>query len=82
MSVGPTRRSDRLAASQDPHLIEIMAEASYERWRTGAPHLPAWPRTSDAYRDATRQDIRAALAAAEASGFRFERVAQSGGSRA
>jgi hypothetical protein len=52
-------------------LVELMARGSYEHWRTRVPHRPPWDALTDAYASATRSEIRAALEAAIAAGWRF-----------
>lgn len=62
-------------AQADPRrqLVELMASAAYERGRPLGSSRPPWPETLDQWRQDSRDQMEAALTAAERAGWRIER---------
>ncbi len=74
MTIVPRPRSQRLDEAHPGDLVDLMAAAAYEAYRTRAGrHLPAWEECSEFYRAQTCDEVRAALTAAVAAGYRFIR---------
>lgn len=51
-------------------IIEAMARAAYDRTRRGRS-LPPWDQVTPAYAEAGREEMRAAIVAAEAADWRM-----------
>lgn len=63
-------------AQADPRrqLVELMASAAYERSRPRGSSRPPWPQTEEQWRQDSRDQMEAALTAAERHGWNITRV--------